>query len=117
MTDAVQLEASDGLVAKTDAASYSQSEGILRAPGPATFTRGRMSGSSVGMTYDKGRDAIPMLADASMAMAPETPDDQPVHITSGAAYFARADHYVRYERDFTLVSGSRPCRARSPRRI
>ena len=66
-----------------------------------------MSGSSVGMTYDKGRDAIAMLDRASMAMAPDTPDDPPVRITSGSAYFARADRYVRYERDFTLVSGAR----------
>jgi len=107
MRGAVQLESSDGLVAKTEAATYSQSEGILRAPGPASFTRGRMSGSSVGMTYDKGRDAISMLAQASMALEPEAPEDLPVHVTSGSAYFARADHYVRYERGFTLVSGSR----------
>ena len=40
-------------------------------------------------------------------MAAERPDDTPVTITSGSAYFARADHYVRYERGFTLVSGGR----------
>ncbi|MFO7694771.1 MAG: LPS export ABC transporter periplasmic protein LptC [Vicinamibacterales bacterium] len=107
MQGAVQLESSDGLVAKTEAADYSQSEGILRAPGPASFTKGRMSGASLGMTYDKGRDAITMLDDASMAIEPEGPGDAPVRITSGSAYFARADHYVRYERDFTLVSGAR----------
>ena len=43
---AVQLESSDGLVAKTESANYSQAEGILRAPGAASFTRGRMSGSA-----------------------------------------------------------------------
>jgi len=48
MEGAVQLESSDGLVARTEAASYGQAEGILRAPGPASFTKGRMSGSSVG---------------------------------------------------------------------
>ena len=102
------LESSDGLVAKTEAADYSQSEGILRAPGPASFTKGRMSGSSVGMTYDKGRDAIsharPRVDGARPGHAGESagPD-----ITSGSAYFARADHYVRYERGFTLVSGAR----------
>jgi len=107
MQGAVQLESSDGLVAKTEAAAYSQSEGILRAPGQTSFTRGRMSGSSNGMTYDKGRDAISMLDKAVMAFAPDTPQDPPVDITSGSAYFARADHYVRYERGFTLVSGGR----------
>jgi LPS export ABC transporter protein LptC len=107
MDGAVQLESSDGLVAHTESATYSQSEGILRAPGPASFTRGRMSGSSLGMTYDKGRDAIAMLDKAVMALAPETPEEPRVDITSGSMYFARADHYVRYERGFTLVSGGR----------
>jgi lipopolysaccharide export system protein LptA len=103
----VRLESSDGLVARTEAASYGQAEGILRAPGPASFSKGRMSGSAVGMTYDKGRDAITMLDQAVMSVAPESPGDPKVDITSGSAYFARADHYVRYERGFTLVSGGR----------
>ncbi len=103
----VQLESSDGLVARTEAAVYTQSEGILRAPGPASFTKGRMSGSCVGLRYDKGRDSIAMLDKAVMAIAPEGPEGAQVDITSGSAYFARADHYVRYERGFTLVSGGR----------
>jgi LPS export ABC transporter protein LptC len=107
MEGAVELQSSDGLVARTETASYGQAEGILRAPGPASFTKGRMSGSSVGMTYDKGRDAITMLDKAVMSVAPETAEDPRVDITSGSAYFARADHYVRYERGFTLVSGGR----------
>jgi lipopolysaccharide export system protein LptA len=107
MKGAVQLESSDGLVARTEAATYSQTEGILRAPGPASFIKGRMSGSSVGMVYDKGRDAISMLDKAVMAVAPVSPEEPRVDITSGSAYFARADHYVRYERGFTLVTGGR----------
>jgi len=107
MQGAVQLESSDGLVARTEAADYTQSEGILRAPGAASFTKGRMSGSSVGLRYDKTRDAIAMLEKAVMGMAPETPEGTAVTINSGSAYFARADHYVRYEQGFTLLSGAR----------
>ena len=59
------------------------------------------------MTYDKGRDAISMLDKAVMALAPETAEDRPVDIAAGSAYFARAYHYVQYERGFTLVSGGR----------
>ena len=107
MEGAVQLDSTDGLVARTETADYTQSEGILRAPGAASFTKGRMSGSSVGLRYDKNRDAIAMLDQAVMGIAPETPGDTAVTITSGSAYFARADHYVRYERGFTLRSGAR----------
>jgi len=103
----VTLTASDGLLVKTDAASYSQKEGIVRAPGPATFSRARLSGSSVGMTYDENRDLLWLLDQAVITLAPETPGEQPVDITAGAAGFARADHYVRYQRGFTLVTGPR----------
>jgi hypothetical protein len=44
-----------------------------------------MSGSSIGMTYDKGRDAVSMLDKAVMAFAPDTPQDPPVDIASGSA--------------------------------
>ena len=40
MTGDVRLKASDGLVATADSATYADGEGIVRAPGPVTFTRG-----------------------------------------------------------------------------
>lgn len=107
MQGAVELTASDGLVVRTDAATYSQAEGILRAPGSAAFSRGRVSGASVGMTYDKPRDVLSLLDRAVMKMAPERSDEAGIDITAGTAVFARADHEVRYERGFTLVTGAK----------
>lgn len=107
MQGAVELTASDGLVVRTGAATYSQAEGILRAPGPSVFSRGRVSGAAVGMTYDKPRDVLSLLDRAVMKMAPEQSDEAGVDITAGAAVFARADHYVRYERGFALVTGAK----------
>jgi len=107
MRGAVELSASDGLEAKAGEATFSQTEGILRAPGPTTFTRNRVSGTSVGMTYDKARDLLWLLDRAVVKMSPEQPGEDSVEITAGAAGFARADHYVRYERGFTLVAGSK----------
>ena len=49
----VKLVASDGFTAKTEHATYNDGEGLVRAPGPVEFARDRMSGSGVGMTYDK----------------------------------------------------------------
>ena len=48
MQGSVELTSSDGLGVKTDHATYSQAEGILRAPGPASSLKARMSGSSTG---------------------------------------------------------------------
>ena len=107
MRGAVELTATDGLVAKAGEATYSQNEGVLRAPGPTTFTRGRVSGTSVGMTYDKARDLLWLLDRAVVKMAPEQSGEDSVDITSGGAGFARADHYVRYERGFALVTGAK----------
>jgi len=107
MRGGVELTASDGMLAKTEEASYSQKEGIIRAPGPTTFSRARLSGSSVGLTYDENRDVLWLLDQAVVKMAPETAGEPGVDITAGAAGFARADHYVRYDRGFKLVTGPR----------
>ena len=45
---AVEIAASDGLVLKTEEATFADGEGVVRAPGPVAFTRSRMSGTAVG---------------------------------------------------------------------
>ena len=50
----VKLVASDGLTARTEHATYAESDATVRAPGPVEFARGRMAGTGMGMTYDKG---------------------------------------------------------------
>lgn len=107
MRGAVELTATDGLTAATESASYSRAEGILRAPGPATFSKGLMSGSSVGLTYDDPRDVMWLLDKAVTRLAPAASGEDGTEITAGAATMARNDQYVRYERGFTLVSGAR----------
>jgi lipopolysaccharide export system protein LptA len=112
MQGAVELTSSDGLVARTGAATFSQAEGILRAPGEASFEKRGMSGSSLGVTYDKGRDVLSMLDRAVMKLRPQRPGDETIDIAAGAAFYARADHYVRYERGFTMRAGTRTLASR-----
>jgi lipopolysaccharide export system protein LptA len=107
MHGAVELKSSDGLAAKTGEATYSQAEGVVRAPGATDFTTKSTSGSSVGMTYDERRDVLWLLDQAVIKMAPERPTDDAVNVVSGAAGHARRDHYVRYERGFTLATGTK----------
>src|SRR5689334_17320990 len=57
----VRISASDGLAARTEHATYTERDGFVRAPGPVDFTRGRLSGSGVGMTYDKNQDILTIL--------------------------------------------------------
>jgi LPS export ABC transporter protein LptC len=101
-TGDVRLETSDGLVANSQSATYTDAEGMVRAPGPVQFTRGRMTGTAVGFTYDEQRDTLWLLENAVIHFNAEG-DLQPMDVTSGAAGFARKDRYMRFERTVHLV--------------
>lgn len=102
VTGDVVLQTSDGLTAKSDQAHYVKSEGIVRAPGPVAFTRGRMSGTGVGFTYDEQRDTLWLLDQAKVHFAPQG-DLTEMNVISGAFGFARAERYMKFERGVTLV--------------
>ncbi len=101
MTGDVVLKASDGLVARTATASYSNGEGILRAPGPVTFERAATRGSGVGFTYDKHRDTMWVL-DKAVAHVAGNDATGDMDVTSGAFGEARRDRYLRLEREATV---------------
>ena len=67
----VKLVASDGLTAKTEHATYDDGDGVVRAPGPVEFAHDRMTGTGVGMTYDKNSDVLTILDQAVVHMAPD----------------------------------------------
>ncbi len=97
MNGAVVLTASDGLVAKTENASYSDGEGIVRAPGPVSFARGDTTGSGVGFAYDKHRDTMWLLDQSVVHVAGGA--DGAMDIRAGAFGEARQERYLRLERD------------------
>ena len=97
----VKFETSDGLVATAGSATYVDAEKIVRAPGPVTFTRGRMTGSGVGFTFDEQRDVLTILDQAVVHFAPEG-DLGASDITAGTFIYARRDRYLRFERTMHL---------------
>jgi lipopolysaccharide export system protein LptA len=105
--DHVTLEASDGLVVHAPEARYSKAEETVRADGAVDFRRNRLTGTSVGMTYDQGRDVLQLLDRAMLRLEPEQADGAAVDIQAGAVVFARPDHYMRFDRGFTLVHEGR----------
>ncbi|MEI6667350.1 MAG: LPS export ABC transporter periplasmic protein LptC [Acidobacteriota bacterium] len=107
MRGAIELTANDGLVARTEEASFNQKEGVLRTPQHFEFTRNRLSGSSTGMSYDQNADVIWLLDNAALKMLPAAPTGEVTTIDAGAATLARRDHYARFERGFRLTTGSR----------
>src|SRR5258707_2390416 len=64
LTGGVTLAANDGFIVKTDTATFDQEGGLMTAPGTVTFEKDRMTGSGIGMSYDKNSDVL-MLDDRS----------------------------------------------------
>ncbi len=104
----VVLENDEGLHVTTDEATYSSGEEVVRAPHKVDFTKGNMSGSGVGMTYDRKRDVLWLLDQAVINVAADKKTDDPgAKITAGAFGYARRDNYMRFERTMNVVRGDR----------
>jgi lipopolysaccharide export system protein LptA len=92
----VTLTTSDGIVLKSDTATYSDDDQIARVPGKVFFTRGRMSGTATGATYDQNRHILWLLQDADIGVKPDQTGAGAVHITAQSAGMAQTDHYMRF---------------------
>jgi len=103
----VVLTASDGLQARTDHATYAESDGVVRTPGPASFTRGRVSGTGTGMTYDKGRDLLWLNADSHVRIGADKNGAGSADVTSGTSAFARRDKFVKFEQSVRVEQPDR----------
>ena len=102
----VVMTSNDGLEAKGGSAAYNQSEGIVRAPGPVTFKRGRLSGSGIDFSYDETRDLMGLSDQSKVRIAPDKGGGEVIDITSGAAVLARTDKFVSFERAVHILRGS-----------
>ena len=58
LTGPVRLDDSDGFWLETETATVNRADAIAHVPGPATFGKGRMSGSGVGFSYDETRQVL-----------------------------------------------------------
>jgi lipopolysaccharide export system protein LptA len=93
----VQLQSSDGLVLRADEALYRAADGSVRIPGPARFTRGRLSGESIGLAYDRQADQVSLLKQVRLKAAPGAPGEETGTIEAASALLARRDGIVRFE--------------------
>jgi LPS export ABC transporter protein LptC len=93
----VELTSSDGLRVRGREATYSEKDGIVRAPGPVEFSEGRISGNSTGLTYDKNQDALTLLDDAVVKVAPDESGADGIAVYSDLADFRRTARTIRFE--------------------
>jgi lipopolysaccharide transport protein LptA len=66
-----------------------------------------MTGRGTGMTYDRNNDVLWLQEQASVAVAPDEKGAGKVEVTSGTANLARADKYLRFERDVRILRDNR----------
>ena len=111
LTGDVKLTSGDGLNVAAGEASYERVEGIVRAPGPVSFAKGTLSGTSVGMTYDDTRDILSLLDQAVVKVAPGTDTGGGADITAGTAVYARRDKFMRFDRGVRLLRAGRTVEA------
>jgi LPS export ABC transporter protein LptC len=102
----VSMTTSDGLTVKTNDATYTESDGVVRAPGPVSFARERMKGTSVGASYDRHRDVLWLLDQAHVTVAPDAKGGGGADVRAGAAGYARTERYIRFERGVKMLRGA-----------
>jgi lipopolysaccharide export system protein LptA len=107
MTGGVKVKCSDGLEMASKDAAYDDKTGVVSVPGDVQFSRGRMSGTGVGATYDQHRDVLWLLASARVVVTPDENGGGAVDATAASAGFARPDHYVRLTGSAHVVGNSR----------
>jgi lipopolysaccharide transport protein LptA len=90
----VKLKNKD-LEVTADDASYAESDGVVKIPGPVTFARGRMKGSGVGATYDRNREVLWLLDQAHITVAADKAGQGALEASSKAAGMARLENYIR----------------------
>src|SRR5918994_6275126 len=93
LTNNVRLQASDGFELSTAAATFNEHEGIVRAPGAVSFKKGAMSGTGVGMTYDKNTDVLTIVEKAHVRMVDEG-GNTTGEFAAGTATLARVENYL-----------------------
>jgi LPS export ABC transporter protein LptC len=111
MSGNIVAQASDGLMFKAERATFFENEGIVRVPGRAEFSRGRMSGSAFGMSYDNNNDIAILESQVHVTMAPDDQNGEALDLTATHAALNRPERVLRFERGLTARRPSQTIQA------
>ena len=100
----VKIVASDGFQIATPEAFFSEADGVVRAPQPFQFSRGKMSGSGIGMTYDRNADVLSIGEKAEVTIRDDA-DKVTSAFSAGSAVFTRPDHTLALAGNVHVVQG------------
>ena len=107
ITKGAKLRTSDGLEMTSAQATYDERTGMMNVPGDVRFTKGRMTGTGVGASYDRDRNVIWLLDRAHITVTPDQKGQGAVEATATAAELARNEHYLKLTGDAHVVGEGR----------
>jgi lipopolysaccharide transport protein LptA len=108
----VRITTENGLLVTSEAATYTEADGMVTIPGAVAFSKGRMKGTGVGATYDRNRETLWIQQQARIEVAPDAAaGEQAMEGTANRIGLARADHFLRLEGNGRLVSEGRTLQA------
>ena len=95
----VRFGTDTGLEARSERASYTRADGVVRMPGPASFARDGMLASGRQAVYERADDLLRLWGDAVVALAAAEPS---VSISAEAALIAQTDGYMTFDGGVTV---------------
>ena len=91
----------------SDQANYDERTGVVTIPGAVQFTKGRLTGSGVGATYDQNRNVLWLLDQAKLTVKPDATGAGAAEATAKGIGMARNEHYVRLVENAHIVGEGR----------
>ncbi len=107
VTKGVKLTSDDGLEVTSDRANYDQRTAVVTIPGAVQFTKGRLTGSGVGATYDQNRNVLWLLDQAKLNVKPDATGAGAAEATAKGIGMARNEHFVRLVENAHIVGEGR----------
>lgn len=99
----VVITTSDGLTMETETGSYDDATGRLNLPKPVTYTKGRISGSALAGIYERDRDAVTMLGNATAHVQADPTGHGAADATATRMTLARNQHRLDMEEHARIV--------------
>ncbi len=104
LSGGVQLIAGGDLEASTEAAQYSETDGVVRMPEAATFVRGDMHASAASAAYERIADRLQLLSGASVAL--DGAGDARTTMGAETATVAQREGFMSFDGGVSIAAGS-----------
>ena len=105
-----KLSANDGLEVLSDNMEiFTEPDGIVRAPGPLSFSRGRFNGTGVGMTYDNASDVLTIDNNSKVNLGVSVSEE--MEFEGGSSTFSRRGDFLLIEHDVQARRGGEVLKA------